>query len=62
MYALPIVKNLPTYIKGTNHALRILNEFRFQSDTKFLFTMEVKSLYTVIPNDEGLRALKHFFF
>ena len=58
---LPIVKTLRTYIKDTNHALRILNEFRFQSDTKFLFTMEVKSLYTVIPNDEGLRALKHFF-
>ena len=58
---LPIVQTLPTYIKDTNHALKILNEFRFQSDTKFLFTMDVKSLFAVIPNEEGLRALKHFF-
>ena len=57
----PIVENLPTFIKDTNHALQIFESFRFSSDTKFLFTMDVKSLYTVIPNDEGLRALKHFF-
>ena len=57
----PIVENLPTFIKDTNHALKIFENFRFPSDTKFLFTMDVKSLYTVIPNDEGLRALKHFF-
>ena len=57
----PIVQNLPTFIKDTNHALKIFDSFTFSSDTRFLFTMDVKSLYTVIPNDEGLRALKHFF-
>ena len=38
-----IAKALPTYIKDNNHALRILNEFGFQSDTKFLFTMDVST-------------------
>ena len=59
---LPIVQSLPTYIKDTNHALTIFNDFRFPNNSsKLLFTMDVKSLYTVIPNDEGLRALQHFF-
>ena len=59
---LPIVQSLPTYVKDTNHALTIFNDFRFPNNSsKLLFTMDVKSLYTVIPNDEGLRALQHFF-
>ena len=58
---LPIVQSLPTYIKDTNHALRTFNDFHFLSDSKLLFTMDVKSLYTVIPHNEGLLALKHFF-
>ena len=58
---LPIVQSLPTYIKDTNHALTIFNNFHFpDNSSKLLFTMDVKSLYTVIPNDEGLRALQHF--
>ena len=47
---LPIVQSLPTYIKDTNHALTIFNDFRFPNNSsKLLFTMDVKSLYTVIP-------------
>ena len=42
---LPFAKTLPTYINDTDYSLRILNDFRFQSDTKFLFTMDDKSLY-----------------
>ena len=43
----PIVKTLPSYVKDSRHPL--------------IFTMDTTSLYTVIPDDECLRALKHFF-
>ena len=47
----PIVKQLPTYV---------FNNFRFTRAHRYLFTMDVKSLYTVIPHKDGLLALKHF--
>ena len=59
----PFVKNLPTYVKDTNHALRIFDSFNFdESDARprFLFTMDIKSLYTVIPNNGGLEALTYY--
>ena len=59
----PFAKSLPTYVKDTNHALHIFDSFRFDTATPgnhFLFTMDVKSLYTVIPNDCGLQALAYF--
>ena len=59
----PFVRNLPTYIKDTNHALCVFDSFSFvdmDARSRFLFTMDIKSLYTVIPNDGGLEALAHF--
>ena len=56
----PLVRNLPSYIKDTKHALQIFQHLNFQSSNKFLFTMDVKSLYTVIPHQDGLKALKFF--
>ena len=35
--------------------------FNFLGEDKLIFTMDITSLYTVIPNCEGLLALKHFF-
>ena len=40
--------------------LRIVESFRFPGDTNYVFTMDVKSLYTTIPNRDGLLALTHF--
>lgn len=57
----PIVTTLPTYLKDTKHALQVIESFTFNAEgPKLLFTMDVKSLYTVIPNQEGLKALQHF--
>ena len=57
----PIVKTLPSYIKDSQHALEIFRDFSFLGQNKLIFTMDIISLYTLIPNDEGLQALKHFF-
>ena len=59
----PLVANLTTYVKDTNHTLEIVNSFDFNNlhrNQCFLFTMDLKSLYTVIPNDSGLEALAYF--
>ena len=57
----PIVRSLPSYVKDSQHALQIFRDFNFLGEDKPIFTMDITSLYTVIPNDEGLLALKHFF-
>ena len=57
----PIVRSLPSYVKDSQHALQIFRDFNFLGEDKLIFTMDITSLYTVIPNDEGLLALKHFF-
>ena len=55
----PIVKTFPSYIKDSQHALEIFRDFSFLGQNKVILTMDITSLYTVIPN--GLQALKHFF-
>ena len=57
----PIVKSLPSYIKDSQHALEIFCDFNFLGEDKLIFTMDISSLYTVIPNSEGLQALRYFF-
>ena len=57
----PIVRSLPSYVKDSQHALQIFRDFNFLGEDKLIFTMDIISLYTVIPNCEGLLALKHCF-
>ena len=56
----PLVQSLLSYVEDKNHILRIADSFRFPGTSNFVFTMHVKSLYTVIPNGDGLLALTHF--
>ena len=56
----PTFKSLPSFIKDSNHALDIFRTFSFSGENKIIFTMGITSLYTVIPNNEGLQALKYF--
>ena len=59
MAPLVLVKQLPTYVKDSSHALQILESFSFTGSHRYLFTMDIRSLYTVIPNNDGLQALKY---
>ena len=59
----PIVKSLPTYNKDSSHALEIFKDFRFPNAAtgpRHIFTLDVKSLYTSIPIQDGLVALRYF--
>ena len=40
--------------------LQIFDEFCFSAGECFLFSMDIKYLYTVTPNNDGLHALAHF--
>ena len=47
----PFVRGLESHVKDTTHKDVV---------QRLVFTMDIKSLYTVIPNDEGLVSLKYF--
>ena len=57
----PLVRNLNSFVKDSSHMLNIVDAFRYEGEHRFIFSsVDIKSLYTVIPNDEGLQALKYF--
>ena len=54
----PPTTKLKSYVKDTTHFLKIIKEFGPLPPNCFLVTLDVTSLYTNIPNDEGLQAAK----
>ena len=57
----PIVKQIPSYIKDTNYFIYKINAVKFVPKNSNLVTMDVRSLYTNIPNAEGISAAKRAF-
>ena len=49
----PLVKEIPSYIKDTNDFINKIDNFAVPLNS-FLVTMDVKSLYASIPNNEGI--------
>ena len=53
----PVVKQIPSYKKDTNHFINRVNNFSVPINS-ILVTMNVRSLYTNITNNEGIAATK----
>ena len=58
----PLNKQLPSYVQDTTDLIKKLEALPDdpREDT-ILVTMDVRSLYTNIPNEEGKEAIKSFF-
>ena len=54
----PMAQNLPSYIKDTTHFLEKINQVGKVSNDTYMVTLDVKSLYTNIDNNEGLRVVE----
>ena len=57
-YLQPLVRQLLSYIQDTNHSLRKLNIRMDSNPDSILVTLDVRSLYTNIPNEEGIVAVR----
>ena len=58
LFLQPTVKLLPSYVRDTTHFLKKLQSLGPIPPGSFLVTMDVASLYTNIPNTEGIEAAK----
>ena len=54
----PLVQTLPSYIKNTTHLLNKLKDINTLPSSAILVTLNVSSLYTNIPTNEGIDACR----
>ena len=58
-YLQPIVKRIPSYVKDSRHIMNILSGISAVPGT-WLVTIDVTSLYTIIPHSLGLESVHYF--
>ena len=56
----PHVKSLDSYVKDTADFLRNLQNVPYVPKEAFLVTLDVTSLYSNIPHNDGIKACEHF--
>jgi hypothetical protein len=56
----PLVCKTKSYVKDTTHFLNLINEITNLPPQSLIVTLDVGSLYTNIPNKEGIDATKDF--
>ena len=57
----PIVKQIPSYVKDTKDFINKINAVKSVPKNSYLVTMDVRPLYTNIPNAEGISAVNRAF-
>ena len=56
----PVMFNLPSFVKDTSDFISKVKGTSFKSKDTFLVTLDVSSLYTNIPHEDGVDACKYF--
>lgn len=55
----PLARNVPSYLRDTQHFLALLQELPTLPKHTLLATIDVTSLYTNIPHLGGIKAIRH---
>ncbi len=56
----PSMQTLPSYVKDTTDFINKIKHTKFKSKDSYLVTLDVASLYTNIPHQDGIDAATHF--
>ena len=54
------MQSLPSYVKDTTDFITKIKQFQVISQKTYLVTLDVSSLYTNIPHEDGIKACRYF--